>query len=121
MIVDDEANVRELLTALLTQEGFEVIAAARGNKCLHLLEKAVPDLILMDMMMPGMSGREVIETVRQNPKTQQIKIAVLTSAQFSGIGKNTLKELGVLQYLTKPLENDQLVKDVKEMLSIVNR
>jgi len=116
MVVDDEESLRELLTAIMEQEGYEVIIAADGNECLKKLKTVRPDLILLDMMMPGMSGREVCEKIRQDPKTKDLKVAFLTVAKFSEAGKGTLKEMKVIDYITKPFDNSDLVKRVKKMV-----
>ncbi len=116
MIVDDEESLRELITAILTPEGYEVIAASSGQECLDMLNKEKPDLILMDMMMPGMSGRETTERIRKNPSTKNIKLAFLTVARFSETGKETLQGLNVLDYITKPFDNDDLVKRIKKLI-----
>ena len=64
MVVDDEPNILALEGAILEGEGFEVVQAASGQECLDKLKQEKPDLILLDMMMPGMSGREVCEKRR---------------------------------------------------------
>ena len=69
----------------------------------------------MDMMMPGMSGREATERIRQNPKTKDLKVVFLTVARFSETGKETLDNLKVLDYITKPFDNEELVKKVKKL------
>ena len=116
MVVDDEESLVELVRAIFGQEGFEVISAYSGTECLEKLKKEKPDLILMDMMMPGMSGRETTEKIRQNPKTKNLKVAFLTVARFSEVGKDALKNLDVLDYITKPFDNKDLVKRVKKAL-----
>ena|SRR4030043_1191802 len=114
MIVDDEQSLVELVRAVFGQEGFEVISAYSGTECLEKLKTERPDLILMDMMMPGMSGRETTEKIRANPKTRNLKIAFLTVARFSEVGKDSLKKLNVADYITKPFDNKDLVKRVKK-------
>lgn len=116
MIVDDEESLRELVTAIMEQEGYEIITAEDGDECLKKLKIVKPDLILLDMMMPGMSGREVCEKIRQDPKTKNLKVAFLTVAKFSETGKGVLKEMKVLDYITKPFENNDLIKRVKKMV-----
>jgi len=115
MVVDDEQSLVELVRAVFGQEGFDVISAYSGQECLEKLKKEKPDLILMDMMMPGMSGRETTEKIRKNPKTKDLKIAFLTVARFSEVGKDTLKGLKVSDYITKPFDNKDLVKRVKKI------
>ncbi len=116
MVVDDEASLLELVKAVLGQEGFKVIAVTNGPECLEKLKEVKPDLILMDMMMPGMSGREVTEKIRANPKTSSIKIAFLTVARFSDVGKKKLEEMNIVDYITKPFDNEDLVRRVKKLV-----
>ena len=116
MIVDDEEILIELVKAVLEQEGFEVIGVNSGKECLEKLEKVKPNLILMDMMMPVMTGRETVEKIRKNPKTRDIKIAFLTVVRFSEFGKDDLKSLNILDFITKPFDNNDLVKRVKNIL-----
>jgi len=116
MIVDDEEGLIELVKAILEEEGYEVITAMDGKECLEKLKKVKPDLILLDMMMPGMSGREVCEKIRKNPKTKNLKIVFLTVARFSEMGKDVLKKLNVLDYITKPFDNKDLVRRIKNIV-----
>jgi len=118
MIVDDEENVVGLVKAIFEQEGFEVIVAYDGQECLEKLEKVKPDLILMDMMMPKMTGKEVTKKIRANPKTKGLKIAFLTVVRLSEIGKDELKKLNVLDFITKPFDNADLVNKVKKVLGV---
>jgi CheY-like chemotaxis protein len=116
MVVDDEENVLTLVKAVLDQEGFNVMAVISGQECLKKLKDAKPELILMDMMMPGMSGRETVEKIRADPKNKSIKIIFVTVARFSEVGKETLGKLKVSDYITKPFDNEDLVKRVKAAL-----
>ena len=116
MVVDDEESLRELVKGIFEIEGFEVIDASSGMECLEKLKTSKPELILMDMMMPGMSGREATEKIRQNPATKKIKVVFLTVARFSETGKETLDKLNVSDYITKPFDNDDLVKKVKRLI-----
>lgn len=116
MVVDDEESLIELVAAILGQEGYEVISVTNGEDCLEKLKDVKPDLILLDMMMPGMSGREVCEKIRKDPKTKDLKIAFLTVAKFSEAGRGVLKEMKVLDYITKPFDNADLIKRVKKIV-----
>ncbi|MFH1237320.1 MAG: response regulator [Candidatus Aenigmatarchaeota archaeon] len=116
LVVDDEESLRELVSAVLEHEGYAVNTASDGEDCLKKLKTMSPDLILLDMMMPGMSGREVCDKIRKDPKTKGLKIAFLTVAKFSEAGKDILKEMKVLDYINKPFDNDDLVKRVKKMI-----
>jgi CheY-like chemotaxis protein len=116
MVVDDESSMLELVRGVLERENLEVITVESGQECLNRLKDIKPDLILMDMMMPIMSGREATERIRKDPKTKNLKIAFLTVARFSDVGRNTLKELNVLDYITKPFDNRDLANRVKKLL-----
>ncbi|MCD6590868.1 MAG: response regulator [Candidatus Aenigmarchaeota archaeon] len=116
MVVDDEESLIELVKAVLEEEGYRVITAMNGEEALEKLKTVKPDLILLDMMMPGMSGREVCERIRKDPKTKNLKIAFLTVAKFSEAGKDILKKMNVLDYITKPFDNDDLVRRVKKII-----
>lgn len=113
MIVDDEPALLTLVSELLTSNGYSVVTCMNGKECLKKLGTSKPELILMDMMMPGMTGRETVEQIRKNPKTKSLKIIFVTVARFSDIGRTELKKLGVLDYITKPFDNDELLKKVK--------
>ena len=116
MVVDDEEDIQTLVKAVLGGEGFEVVLASSGQDCLEKLKSNKPDLILMDMMMPGMSGRETSRKIRDDPSTKDIKIAFLTVARFSETGEKTLKAMDIADYITKPFENTDLIRRVKKIL-----
>jgi len=117
MIVDDEPHIVELEKAILESNGFKTITAYSGADGLKLLEKAKPDLVVLDMMMPGMSGREVCEKIRKNPKTKALKVIFVTVARFSEVGKLSLKDMNVLDYITKPFDNDDFLNRIKKIVS----
>jgi two-component system, OmpR family, response regulator VicR len=116
MVVDDEPDLLELVKAILETEGFSVVTASNGRECLEKLGKVSPDLVLLDMMMPEMSGREVCEKIRANPKTKGLKVAFITVAKFSETGKDILKKMSVSDYITKPFDNQDLIKRVRKIV-----
>ena len=117
LIVDDEPHIVELQKAILETEGFSVDAAENGQKALDKLKNSKPDLVILDMMMPGMSGREVCEQIRKNPKTKKLKVVFVTVARFSEAGRSTLESLNVLDYVTKPFDNKQFVNRIKQAIN----
>jgi two-component system response regulator VicR len=116
MVVDDEKDLVELVAAVLENGGLEVIPVTSGKQCLEKLKKVKPDMILMDVMMPSMTGIETAKRIKSNPKTKNIKLAFLTVARMSSVGKKELKELGSLDYITKPFDNEDLVRRVKKIV-----
>ena len=116
MIVDDEPDIIESVKTILETEGYEVVGANSGDECLKKLEKESVDLILMDFFMPGMDGRVVIEKIRKNRDLKFLKIAFLTSATFRKKGMDIMEELGVLDYITKPIEIDDFTSRIKKIM-----
>jgi len=118
MIVDDEPDLREMLSVLLKSQDYNVVSASNGKEALKILQELdqKPDLVLVDMFMPEMSGREVCEKIRNNQKLKDLKLAFLTVAAFGDYGKQTLKELNVLDYILKPYDIDDLLRRISRML-----
>ena len=118
MIVDDAKDTVGMVKKLLESEGYETMDAYNGNEALQLLKKTKekPDLILLDMFMPEMSGREVCERIREDEELKDIKVAFFTVAAFSKQGKRMLKDLKVSDYIVKPFDIDDLLRRVHRML-----
>ncbi len=118
MIVDDTEDTVGMVKKLLEFEGYATMAAYNGKEALDLLKKSKekPDLVLLDMFMPEMSGREVCERIRKDDELKDIKVAFFTVAAFREQGKQMLKDLNVLDYITKPFDVDDLLKRVHKML-----
>jgi DNA-binding response OmpR family regulator len=115
-VVDDDPSLLELISAVLEQEGYDIETYTNGEDFLNTLKTSKPDLVLLDMMMPGMSGREVCEKVREDPETKDVKIIFVTVAKFSETGKETLEKMNVQDYVTKPFDNTDLVNRIKKIL-----
>jgi CheY-like chemotaxis protein len=116
LLVDDEENIRELVKALMEEEGYNVKTAENGKKALEMLHKEKFDLILLDFFMPGMSGREVAEEIRKDVKLKDSKLAFLTVAEFGKQGNRLMKAVKCLDYIKKPFDNDDLKRRVKKMI-----
>lgn len=112
LIVEDEQSLREPLVYLLKKEGFDTVEAADGAEAIKKFEKGNIDLILLDLMLPGMSGNEVCRTIRQ---TSQVPIIMLT-AKDSEIDKVVGLEIGADDYVTKPYSTRELLARMKAVL-----
>lgn len=112
LIVEDEESFSDPLSYLLEKEGFEVAVAADGNDALGVFERDGADLILLDLMLPGMSGTEVCRQVRQR---SNVPVIMLT-AKDSEIDKVVGLELGADDYVTKPYSSRELVARVRAVL-----
>ena len=112
LIVEDEESFSDPLSYLLEKEGFEVTVAADGNEALSVFERDSADLILLDLMLPGMSGTEVCRQVRQR---SNVPVIMLT-AKDSEIDKVVGLELGADDYVTKPFSLDEVVARIRAVL-----
>ena len=112
LLVDDDPNISRLVQLYLEKEGFEVKTADRGDDALSEFRKLPPDLMLLDVMLPGMDGWQVLKAVR---KTSSIPIIMLT-AKDETFDKVLGLELGADDYITKPFDSKELVARVKAVL-----
>lgn len=115
LIVEDEKNIAELLKYNLEQEGFRTLSAAQGDLGLELARKSKPDLILLDIMLPVMSGLDICKALKQNPKTASIPVIILT-AKGQEADRVVGLEIGADDYVTKPFSTRELVARVKAVL-----
>jgi DNA-binding response OmpR family regulator len=112
LVVDDEKKIRDLLTAYLRADGFEVAEASDGAEALAKIRRAEPDLVILDVMMPGMDGIEVLRELR---KTSEVFVMMLT-ARAEETDKLIGLSVGADDYLTKPFSPRELVARVKAIL-----
>ena len=112
MVVDDEEAVRKLLRVNLTADKYDVITAPDGNSALTMLEKRGPDLIILDIMMPGLSGFQVLDMIR---KRSDAPIIMLTARGEEEVLRDTLN-LGADDYVTKPFSMKVLRSRIRAKL-----
>lgn len=112
LVVDDEASIRELLEFNLTKEGYRVLLAENGGQALDKLSSGGVDLILLDLMLPGVDGLEVCRRIR---RLSQVPVIMLT-ARDSELDKILGLELGADDYVTKPFSPRELVSRVRAVL-----
>ena len=119
LIVDDEPSIVVPVQFLMQQQGYSVLVAEDGHDALDMIYKYQPDLVLLDIMLPGIDGYEVCEIVRLNPKLRDVKIIFLTAkGREVEIAKGLA--LGADAYITKPFSNAELVAKVKSVLENIN-
>ena len=115
LVVDDEPDTVNLAKMILEGEGFRVVVASNGSEALQKADSEGPDLILLDVVMPGISGFEACKTLKSKPRTRLIPI-VMFSALGRDVDKKLGREAGADGYLTKPFTLDGLVAEVKKHL-----
>ena len=117
LLVDDEARNLRLLESLLIPEGYEIHQARSGDEALALLESITPDIVLLDVMMPGMDGYEVAGRLKLNPKTRPIPIIMITSLDDRASRLAALN-MGAEEFLTKPVDRAELWVRVRNLLRL---
>jgi DNA-binding response OmpR family regulator len=115
LIADDEPSIVVPLQFLMEQNGYSVLVAQSGEAALEIIMRSLPDLILLDIMLPGIDGYEVCEIVRLKPEWKDTKIIFLTA---KGRDVHVAKGLamGADAYITKPFSNMEVVKQVNALL-----
>ncbi len=115
LIVDDERDLLSVLDFNLRQAGFETLIAPTGQEALQHLRRRVPDLVLLDLMLPDVSGTEVCRAVKSDPRTKHVPVMMLT-AKGEEVDKVVGFELGADDYVTKPFSVRELVLRVRAVL-----
>jgi len=118
-VVDDDANNQFIITTLLKKEGYKTASALNGEDALEGIPKICPDLILLDIMMPKLSGHEVAQALKKNPKTADIPILFISTLNDT---KNILMsfEYGGVDFITKPFRKPEVLARIKTHLELKN-
>ncbi|MDQ7028616.1 MAG: response regulator [Ardenticatenia bacterium] len=115
LIVDDEPNIVISLEFLMQQAGYDVHVARTGEEAVELIQRLEPDLVLLDIMLPGIDGFEICRWVRENPAWDKVKIIMLTAkGRDVDIAKGFA--LGADAYITKPFSTKDLMAEVERVL-----
>jgi PAS domain S-box-containing protein len=117
LIVDDRLDNLKLLTTFLRQRGFEIMVAQSGEEALKHVERIVPDIILLDVMMPGIDGFETCQNLKQKESTKETPVIFMT-ALTETVDKVKGFEMGAVDYLTKPLQHEEVLARVNAHLTI---
>jgi len=115
LIADDDVSVHSFLKDIISFYGFDVIHSYDGQETVECINKEQPDLVVLDIMMPFKDGRDICRDLKKNPKTQNIKILMLSgkseqSDRIAGL------EMGADDYMIKPFSPDHLVSKIKKLL-----
>ena len=118
LIVDDSTTNQVLLEAILQEEGYNTITAFNAKEAFKIIEKEKPKLILLDLLMPEVSGFDFLKQVKANPKTSDIAV-IIVSAVGSPENIALCKKMGAAEFFNKPIDILVLVDTVKRMVSVL--
>jgi len=116
LVVDDEKTIRDLITFRLEFHGHEVQIAENGEEALKKIQDAAPELVVLDVMMPGISGYEVCKSIKGSPETAGIKVILLT-AKGGTQDEIDGKEAGADGFMSKPFRANLLIAKIDELLN----
>jgi DNA-binding response OmpR family regulator len=119
LIADDEHNIRHILDFSLHAEGFDVISAENGEDAFTLAVNEIPDLIILDVMMPGRGGIETCKVLKEDDRTADIPVILLT-AKSTREDRDIGKAAGADGYITKPFSPQNVIDSVQSLLGVMN-
>ena len=118
LVVDDDAISLELMEAMLVPNGYEVITANDGSKAVAVIIEKKPDLILLDIMMPGLDGYSTLAKIKENKTISKIPVVMLTAMGYQ-LNKELALQIGAVGYITKPVDLAELLKTISRLLPAV--
>jgi CheY-like chemotaxis protein len=118
LVVEDDPDIMRIVSQTLKTAGFEVVLAYGGNDAISKVKAQMPDLVLTDLAMPGVSGVEVIERIKNDPETEQIPVVAVTAHVWDSIAQHA-GQVGCDGYLSKPFTAKQLLHEVHKFIKPV--
>lgn len=116
MVVDDETDIRFVIRMMLEKEGYEVVTAESGEEAIEILKDESPDLILLDVMMPGLDGWETCTKIKSDKKTIQTPVVMLTAKTAEEDKIKALDQCGAQWHISKPIDRPKFIETVKWLL-----
>ncbi len=116
LIIEDDPSFSRAITHILEKESYDVISATNGMAGLRMAKSENPDLLILDVMLPGLDGFEICNRLRQDPLTEKLPIIML-SAKGQEIDKTTGLKVGASEYLTKPIDRTLLLEKINSLLN----
>jgi DNA-binding response OmpR family regulator len=114
LIAEDESHIAESLGFILEREGYTVVTVPDGETVLLRLHGGLPDLLILDVMLPGLNGFEVLKTIKSDPRLNALPVIVLT-ARTQPRDRAMAESIGAAAYLTKPFSNRDIVEHVRQL------
>ncbi|RLI92620.1 MAG: two-component system response regulator [Candidatus Altiarchaeales archaeon] len=116
LYVEDDEDTRKLVRMILKSNGYKVITAYNGREGLKKLDEDDIDLVILDIMLPDISGWDIFQRIKKDPRNRDVKVAFLSVIPVSEERLDTLRKCGIEDYIMKPFDNDDLVRRVGRIL-----
>ncbi len=116
VLVEDEINIAEAIRFLLSNDGWRVETLANGASAYDVIRKAAPDLVILDVMLPGKSGFEILHELRSDAALQSLPILMLT-ARGQARDRDMAEKAGVSRFMTKPFSNTEMLEAVRALMA----
>ncbi len=120
LIIDDEKLIVKATELVIRLSGYNVISSFDGVEGLKTAREKKPDLILLDIMMPGIDGWSVLKELKSDPATQQIPVIIFTAKEYIR-GKESSLSAGAVDYITKPFETSELLQAIHKHISLTDK
>ncbi|MEM9061245.1 MAG: response regulator [Pseudomonadota bacterium] len=115
VVAEDEPNIAKSVTFLLEREGYRISVETVGTRVVDAVFESAPDLLLLDVMLPGENGYQILERLRSDARTQRLPVVILSAKGQSEDRENALKA-GADKFVTKPFSNSELVEAISDLL-----
>ena len=116
LLIEDEPNIIEAITFILRQDGWRVSTHSDGASAVDMVAKTTPDLVILDVMLPGRSGFEILQDLRGHDDTQALPVLMLT-AKGQAKDREAAATYGASHYMTKPFSNQDMLQTVRALMS----
>jgi DNA-binding response OmpR family regulator len=115
LLIEDEPNIAEAIRFILSRDGWEVTVEENGAQALPRVADVKPDLVILDLMLPGMSGLEILSSLRADPATEDLRVLMLT-AKGQGRDLEAAERAGVSAFMSKPFSNAEMRAQVRALM-----
>ncbi len=115
LLIEDEPNIIEAISFILSRDGFQVLSHGDGSSALGAVDRIAPDMVILDLMLPGRSGLEILRDLRAHPSTQAMPVMMLT-ARGQKTDREQAERLGVTRFMTKPFANGDVLAQVHDLI-----
>lgn len=116
LLIEDEQNITEAIRFLLSRDGWDVDTHSNGHDAVDVIRAAHPDLVILDVMLPGKSGFDILTELRVDPKLADLPVLMLT-ARGQSRDRELAEKAGASRFMTKPFSNDEVLSAVRQLLA----